>query len=199
MPPWTFKSDRSKSGRRDADTRRNAIRGSILEANFGADRGMMLLKITGRDGITRRHGVLQIGGDYETITDLDLFTDWTSDKDPESIRVSVRTEARAARMTGKVLRLVPLRNRRKVNGKFLQTRIAEGLTEWDWDGLKGIGMTEYIEFLDDGEPVVSGQITRAAAEDEEVDEELEGEEGEEGIEGEEGEEGEDGGASDSDE
>ena len=125
----------------------------LLIANFGADRAMMLLKITGRDGVTRRHGVLQIGTDYEEITDLDVFTDWTDEKDPASIRLGVRTDNRAVRMSGRVLRLAPLKNRRKVNGEVLQSRIAEGLTEWDWDGRKGIGMTEYIEFLEDGEPV----------------------------------------------
>ena len=125
----------------------------LLIANFGADRAMMLLKITGRDGVTRRHGVLQIGTDYEEITDLDLFTDWTDAKDPASIQLGVRTDNRAVRMSGRVLRLAPLKNRRTVNGEVLQSRIAEGLTEWDWDGRKGIGMTEYIEFLEDGEPV----------------------------------------------
>ena len=125
----------------------------LLIANFGADRAMMLLKITGRDGVTRRYGVLQIGADYEEITDLDLLTDWSNEKDPQSMRISVRTDSRAVQMAGKVLRLAPLKNRRKVDGEILQSRIAESLTEWDWDGRKGIGMSEYIEFLDDGEPV----------------------------------------------
>jgi len=125
----------------------------LLIANFGPDRAMMLLKITTRDGITRRHGVLQIDDRYEDITDMDLITGWTARKDPETLHLTVRTAQRSARMDGRVTRLAPLRNRRKVGDETLQCRIAEGLTEWDWDGRPGIGVTEYIEFLEDGEPV----------------------------------------------
>lgn len=125
----------------------------LLIANFGADRAMMLLKITGRDGITRRHGVLQIDDEYEEITDMDLVTDWTAKKDPAAMRLNVRTANRNATMEGRVLVLAPLRNRRKVGDETLQCRIAEGLTEWTWEDRQGIGVTEYIEFLEDGEPV----------------------------------------------
>lgn len=125
----------------------------LLIANFGADRAMCLLKITGRDGVTRREGVLQIGGDYEPITDMDLITGWTERKDPETLSLGVRTARRAVQMEGRVLRLAPLSNRRKVGEELLRSRIAEGLTEWAWDGRKGIGVTEYIEFLENGEPV----------------------------------------------
>lgn len=125
----------------------------LLIANFGPDHAMMLLKITTRDGVTRRHGVLQIDNRYEDITDMDLITQWDANKDPVTLQLSVRTAERAVRMDGRVKTLAPLRNRRKVGDETLQCRIAEGLTEWDWDGRSGIGVTEYIEFLEDGEPV----------------------------------------------
>lgn len=125
----------------------------LLIANFGPDRAMMLLKITGRDGVTRRQGVLQFDGAYEEITDMDLWTEWTPDKDPRAMRLGVRTDKRAVVMEGEVLTLAPLRNRRKVGEEILQSRIAEGLTLWHWDGRDGMGVTEYIELLEDGEPV----------------------------------------------
>ena len=125
----------------------------LLIANFGPDRGMMLLKITGRDGVTRRHGVLQFDGEYEEITDLDLVTEWTASKDPARIHLGVRTAQRGVRIEGEVIRLAPLRNRRKVGDVWLQSRIAEGLTMWRWDGREGMGIAEYIEVLEDGEPV----------------------------------------------
>ncbi len=125
----------------------------LLIANFGPDRAMMLLKITGRDGVTRRHGVLQFDGDYEDITDLDILTDWTASKDPTRIRLGVRTAQRAVNINGEVLTLAPLSNRRKVGDQMLQSRIAEGLTLWRWDDREGMGIAEYIEFLEDGEPV----------------------------------------------
>ena len=125
----------------------------LLIANFGPDRGMMLLKIAGRDGVTRRHGVLQYDGEYEEITDLDLWTEWTADKDPHVIHVGVRTNKRAVVIEGKVLTNAPLRNRRKVNDEYQHSRIAEGITLWRWDDREGMGMAEYIELLNDGELV----------------------------------------------
>ena len=125
----------------------------LLIANFGPDRAMMLLKITGRDGVTRREGVLQFDGDYEEISDLDIITDWTDKKDPEAMRINVRTPKRAVTMEGEVLTRATLRNRRKGGDEALESRIAEGLTWWHWDGREGLGMSEYIEFLDNGEPV----------------------------------------------
>ncbi len=125
----------------------------LLIANFGRDRGLMLLKITGRDNVTRREGVLLFDGDYEEITDLDLVTEWSEAKDPVAMELGVRTEKRAVRLTGRVATLAPLRNRRRVGDEILQSRIAEGLTEWTWDDRTGIGVTEYIEILENGEPV----------------------------------------------
>ena len=125
----------------------------LLIANFGADRAMMLLKITARDGTTRRHGVLLYDGDYEAITDLDLYTEWTARKDPRAMRLGVRTARRAVQMQGEVLQLAPLSNRRKVGEQWLQSRIAEGLTLWTWGDRQGMGITEYIEIVDDAGPV----------------------------------------------
>ena len=122
-------------------------------ANFGPDRGMTLLKITDRDGKTRREGVLQYDGDYEPVTDLDIITEWTQSKDPRYIEMNVQTPNRRVRMSGDVMLVAPLRNKRTVGRELLESRISEGLTEWRWEGRKGIGITEYIEFLENGEPV----------------------------------------------
>lgn len=124
----------------------------LFIANFGADRGFTLLKITDRNGTTRRLGVLQYDGVYEEIIDLDVMTDWTDAKDPRAIRLGVRTENRAVVLQGTVLTLAPLRNRRKVGDEALMCRIAEGFTVWQWDDRQGLGITEYIEFLENGEP-----------------------------------------------
>jgi hypothetical protein len=125
----------------------------LFIANFGPDRGFMLLKITGRDGVTRRCGVLQFGGDYEEITDLDVWTEWTAQKEPRAMKLGVRTAKRAVRIDGEVTTLLPLRNRRKDGGTMLESRIAECFTRWQWGDRTGTGMTEYIEILEDGVPV----------------------------------------------
>ena len=49
--------------------------------------------------------------------------------------------------------LAPLRNRRKVNGQTLESRIAEGFTRFTWNGQQGYGMTEYIERIENGQLV----------------------------------------------
>ena len=125
----------------------------LFIANFGPDRGLMILKITAKDGTTRRVGVLQYDGEYEDITDLDLYTDWTERKDPARMRLGIRTARRAVQIEGEVMSLVPLRNRRQEGGISLQSRIAEGFTRFTWDDRTGYGMTEYIEVLEDGQPV----------------------------------------------
>jgi hypothetical protein len=53
-----------------------------------------------------------------------------------------------------VLSLIPLRNRRVTpEGEELLTRITEGMTAYECDGLQGIGMSEYLDQIVDGVPV----------------------------------------------
>lgn len=123
----------------------------LFIANFDNGDGFMLLKITGEDGVTRRPGVLLVDGQYEDILDLDVMTDWTDKKDPQRVRLGVRTANRKAVIHGEILKLAPLRNRRKAeDGRTLISRIAEGFTRWTWEGRTGYGMTEYIERIEDG-------------------------------------------------
>jgi hypothetical protein len=54
------------------------------------------------------------------------------------------------KVSGRVLNLIPLRNRRE--GHI--TRISEGLTEWTMeDGRVGYGLSEYLDQIVDGQPV----------------------------------------------
>ena len=125
----------------------------LLLANFGEDRGFMLLKNIAADGRARRLGVVLVDGDYEDVIDLDLTTDWSADRDPERMRIAVRTPNRRETIEARVLTLAPLRNRRQVGDDTLVSRIAEGFTEFTWNGRTGYGMTEYIERVEDGVPV----------------------------------------------
>ena len=130
----------------------NILFDRLFMANFGADRGLMVLKIANNDGQVRRGGVLQFDGDYEEIIDLDLFNEWNAAKDPTRFLLTVRTARRAAVIRGEILRCAPLRNRREENGVTLESRIAECFTRLVWDGRTGYGMTEYVERLVDGVP-----------------------------------------------
>ena len=42
---------------------------------------------------------------------------------------------------------------RQLGEQVMHSRIAEAFTEFEWDGRRGYGMTEYVERLDDGVPV----------------------------------------------
>jgi hypothetical protein len=130
----------------------NIVFDRLYMANFGPSHGLMLLKIANRDGRVRRGGVLMVDGDYEEIVDMDLFNEWSPDKDPTHFKLSVRTARRSARIEGRVLNCAPLRNRRTDQGVTIQSRIAECFTELYWDGRVGYGMTEYVEVLRDGVP-----------------------------------------------
>ena len=46
--------------------------------------------------------------------------------------------------------MAPLRNRRQAGDDILVSRIAEGFTRFDWNGVAGYGMTEYIERIENG-------------------------------------------------
>ena len=67
----------------------------------------------------------------------------------------LRSKDKEWRMTGKVLNLIPLRNRRiDPDGNPLVTRISEGMTEWTLDdGRVGYGLSEYLDQIVDGQPV----------------------------------------------
>ena len=123
----------------------------LFLANFPNGDGLMLLKITDEKDKSRRVGVLLVDGHYEDIVDMDLATEWTDQKDPRRVEIGVRTQKRKAVIKAEIMTLAPLRNRRKANGRTLESRIAEGFTRFHWNGQQGYGMTEYIERIENGE------------------------------------------------
>ena len=57
-------------------------------------------------------------------------------------------------ITGEVISLIPLRNRRtSPDGEDLMTRISEGMTHWTCNGVDGYGLSEYLDQIIDGKPV----------------------------------------------
>ncbi|MDB5551247.1 MAG: hypothetical protein JWL86_1231 [Rhizobium sp.] len=120
----------------------------LFIGNFANGDGFMLLKITDANGSSRREGVLLVDGQYEEILDMDVVTEWTDKADPSRVKIGVRTAKRAAIIGAEIIKLAPLRNRRKAGADILVSRIAEGFTRFTWDDREGCGMTEYIERIE---------------------------------------------------
>lgn len=127
-----------------------------LTANVGGDFGFMASRIARRDGEGTRGGFVWDGERLHLCHDMEIATTWEGDdRYHQGITAALRArgddgEELEWRVTGRVLNLIPLRNRR--DGKV--TRISEGLTEWTMDdGRVGYGLSEYLDQIIDGEPV----------------------------------------------
>jgi hypothetical protein len=122
--------------------------------NFGRDFGMMLSIVAGETGEPRQGGMVLKDGRYDLVTSVAIESDWDTAWHQTALRATVATESGARyRVEGRVLSLIPLRNRRKTpDGRELVTRITEGFTEYRCDGRIGYGMSEYLDQIVDGRP-----------------------------------------------
>jgi hypothetical protein len=116
-----------------------------LTANFGPELGFMGSWITRPDGVETRGGFVHRGRDLVLVKDIRIDTDFVG---PEQVHDRIRATLTCAdgatlAVEGRVLSLIPLRNRRE--GKV--TRISEGMTEWRCEGRTGYGLSEYLDQL----------------------------------------------------
>jgi hypothetical protein len=116
-----------------------------LTANFGDDFGFMGSHIMRRDGVETRGGFVHRGREIVLVRDIRIETEFSGRE-----RLHKRLRARltcadgsALEVEGRVLSLIPLRNRRE--GQL--TRISEGMTEWRCEGRTGYGLSEYLDQL----------------------------------------------------
>ncbi|MEI9992975.1 MAG: hypothetical protein WDM91_00160 [Rhizomicrobium sp.] len=122
--------------------------------NFGRDFGMMLSTIGDGNGGVRQGGMVFRGGRYDLITECRIESDWDADGYQTALRSQVKTESGATyEITGEVLSLIPLRNRRALpDGSELHTRITEGMTRYRCGDQVGYGLSEYLDQIVDGVP-----------------------------------------------
>ena len=122
---------------------------------FGDDFAMMLTVVArDADDPGRPGGMVLVGDEYHLITDCRIDADWDDRNQQTSIRAWAQTAEREYEVTGEVISLIPLRNRRKTpDGEQLHTRITEAMTRYLCDGRTGIGMSEFLDQVVDGHPV----------------------------------------------
>ena len=132
-----------------------------LTANFGSDFGFMLSRIARRDSDGTRGGFVWDGERLHLCDDAEVSHRAGPSDEPYHQRDRGRAagphrrptsdaDRSSGACTGKVLNLIPLRNRRE----GLVTRISEGLTEWTLeDGRVGYGLSEYLDQIVEDQPV----------------------------------------------
>lgn len=125
-----------------------------LPMNFGSDFGMMISIIAAEDGTVRRSGMVLRDGEYVLIRDAKVESEWDENGYQTKLRAWAKTDEREYEVEGRVISMIPLRNRRKrEDGSSLVTRITEGMTEYRCDGKVGYGLSEYLDQIVDGKPV----------------------------------------------
>jgi hypothetical protein len=99
-------------------------------------------QIVTQSGAELLSGFVFRNGQNHFVHQLEVHTDWT---DPghyhDRIELTLHHGNEQTRISGRVLTMLPLRNRR--DGKV--TRISEGLTEWRCGEHVGYGWSEYLD------------------------------------------------------
>lgn len=110
---------------------------------------MMISIVGGKPG-----GMVLVGDEYHLIRNCTIESDWDDDHYQTGMRCTVETDHDSYEVTGEVLSLIPLRNRRTdPEGNELLTRITEAMTRFECRGQTGIGMSEYLDQIQDGRPI----------------------------------------------
>lgn len=116
-----------------------------LTMNFGGDAGIAAALTVQRDGRRMQGGFLfEPGCEGRRIRTVEVETEYAGDEQLHAgLRATLHTDDGTETVHGRVLRMVPLRNRRE----GVTTRIAEGLTEWRWGDRVGYGWSEYLDHV----------------------------------------------------
>lgn len=113
-----------------------------LIGQFDAGFGFMGSQIVTQAGTELLSGFVFRDGENHYVERLTVHTDWSEPGHyHEQIGLTLHTRAGDFEISGRVLTMLPLRNRR--DGKV--TRISEGLTEWRCGDHVGYGWSEYLD------------------------------------------------------
>jgi hypothetical protein len=119
-----------------------------LTMNFDEGLGGMATVTVNRDGSEHPGGfIARKGQPTVTVRKVEIVTEFTGQqKLHDKIKATILADGsdEPVIITGKVISMIPLRNRRA----GMVTRIAEGLTEWRWGEKVGYGLAEYLDHLE---------------------------------------------------
>ena len=115
----------------------------------------MVSIVTNAEGQSRMGGMVLKDGKYDLIEHAEIDSDWDDNWYQAALTARIKTESGTDyEVSGKVMSLIPLRNRRKtLDGEEMLTRITEGMTEYTCNGQVGYGLSEYLDQIVDGKPV----------------------------------------------
>lgn len=122
-----------------------------LTANFGPNFGFMASRIARKEGPGTRGGFVWDGTAMHYCNQVEISTGWRGeDNYHDTVTVALRSGDQEWKAVGKVLSLIPLRNRRE----GMITRISEGMTCWTTEDQRvGYGLSEYLDQIIDAGPV----------------------------------------------
>jgi len=113
-----------------------------LTCEFDATFGFMGSQIVLQNGVELLTGFVFKDGENHYVNTWDIHTDWAGEGHyHDRITANLKTGIGDFDITGKVLTMLPLRNRK--DGKV--TRISEGMTEWRCGQHVGYGLSEYLD------------------------------------------------------
>jgi len=120
-----------------------------LTMNFDEELGGMASVTVNRDGSEHAGGFIARKGQRTlTVRNVEIVTEFTGEqKLHDRIKAIILADGSDEPLiiTGKVISMIPLRNRRA----GMVTRIAEGMTEWQWGEKLGYGLAEYLDHLEE--------------------------------------------------
>jgi hypothetical protein len=117
-----------------------------LTMNFGPDAGIAAAVTVQRDGRRVQGGyVYEAAAPVRYVSQVEIESESGGEARLHSALIARLTlsDGTPLEVRGRVLRMVPLRNRRD----GVTTRIAEGLTEWRWGDRVGYGWSEYLDHV----------------------------------------------------
>jgi hypothetical protein len=113
--------------------------------NFGPDEGAAAALTVQRDGAENHGGYIYRRGEpNRLVARVEVESTFAGSERLHDRLVATLHPVGGGepeRISGRVLSMVPLRNRRA----GVTTRIAEGLTEWRWGERTGYGWSEYLD------------------------------------------------------